>query len=300
MFLLARPRVGSENRCTGFKSESYSCTVAAERRKSLCSPNNGSHSPTILSQRYQCARWYDPSLGRFISRDPLEYVDGMSLYRAYFVPKSVDPSGNVMFAWREERGVCSDYEKAEVSEAIAYIKARLDDSCWALPRGLKCDCRPNLKDCLLKTFDSELLIRCEPKIKGRDAAATFGGVCKYAKIANKRLRDKGKGYNDDCSPCTDNELAGSFIRIESKAFVPERLPDGDPAHAKRRLYFIGLLLHEALHACVGDHGDSHGRPDAQKLALEFMINCGGGWVGKVQEDIRTEMPGGYTPTTWPK
>jgi RHS repeat-associated protein len=39
------------------------------------------------------ARWYDPATGGFISRDPLGYVDGMSLYRAYFVPNGFDPLG---------------------------------------------------------------------------------------------------------------------------------------------------------------------------------------------------------------
>ena len=42
---------------------------------------------------YFRARYYDPALGRFISRDPLGYVNGMSLYRAYFVQGGVDPSG---------------------------------------------------------------------------------------------------------------------------------------------------------------------------------------------------------------
>ncbi len=42
---------------------------------------------------YFRARYYDPALGRFISRDPLGYVNGMSLYRAYFVQRGVDPSG---------------------------------------------------------------------------------------------------------------------------------------------------------------------------------------------------------------
>lgn len=47
---------------------------------------------------YFRARYYDPLLGEFISRDPFEYVDGMSLYRAYFVPGRVDPSGqHVLF-----------------------------------------------------------------------------------------------------------------------------------------------------------------------------------------------------------
>jgi len=39
------------------------------------------------------ARWYDPATGGFVSRDPLGYVDGMSLYRGYFGVRGVDPSG---------------------------------------------------------------------------------------------------------------------------------------------------------------------------------------------------------------
>jgi len=46
------------------------------------------------------ARYYDPSTGEFISRDPLEYVDGMSLYRGYFVPNVVDPLG--MSRWLQD------------------------------------------------------------------------------------------------------------------------------------------------------------------------------------------------------
>jgi len=40
------------------------------------------------------ARIYDPESGRFVSRDPIGYVDGMSLYRGYFVGRGVDPLGN--------------------------------------------------------------------------------------------------------------------------------------------------------------------------------------------------------------
>jgi RHS repeat-associated protein len=38
-------------------------------------------------------RPYDPDLGRWNGRDPEGYVDGMSLYAAYFVPNSLDPTG---------------------------------------------------------------------------------------------------------------------------------------------------------------------------------------------------------------
>jgi hypothetical protein len=42
---------------------------------------------------YFRARYYHAELGRFICRDPIGYVDGMNLYRAYFVPRTVDPLG---------------------------------------------------------------------------------------------------------------------------------------------------------------------------------------------------------------
>jgi len=36
---------------------------------------------------------YSAGLGRFIGRDPLRYVDGFSLYRPYFIPNALDPTG---------------------------------------------------------------------------------------------------------------------------------------------------------------------------------------------------------------
>jgi hypothetical protein len=40
-------------------------------------------------------RMYDVGLGRFVSRDPLGYVDGYGLQGAYFVPGGLDPQGTV-------------------------------------------------------------------------------------------------------------------------------------------------------------------------------------------------------------
>jgi hypothetical protein len=42
---------------------------------------------------YFRARYYDPDSGEFISRDPLEYVDGMSQYRGYMGLLGTDPNG---------------------------------------------------------------------------------------------------------------------------------------------------------------------------------------------------------------
>ncbi len=54
------------------------------------------------------ARWYDPATGGFVSRDPLRYVDGMSLYRGYIQTSRTDPSGTLLIAnddlwWRFDR-----------------------------------------------------------------------------------------------------------------------------------------------------------------------------------------------------
>ena len=46
-----------------------------------------------LNLHYFRARWFDSQLGRFTNRDPLQYVDGMSLYRGYLLPNNLDHSG---------------------------------------------------------------------------------------------------------------------------------------------------------------------------------------------------------------
>ena len=51
-------------------------------------------SPNRLHSFYR-ARYYDVTTGEFTSRDPLEYVDGMSAYTGYFVLGETDPSGQL-------------------------------------------------------------------------------------------------------------------------------------------------------------------------------------------------------------
>jgi RHS repeat-associated protein len=50
---------------------------------------------------YFRARYYSGSLGRFIGRDPSEYIDGYSLYGAYFIPNGSDPFGDQ--AWHDAK-----------------------------------------------------------------------------------------------------------------------------------------------------------------------------------------------------
>ncbi|MEQ1878316.1 MAG: RHS repeat-associated core domain-containing protein, partial [Bdellovibrionia bacterium] len=45
---------------------------------------------------YFRARWYDSEKGRFVSKDPVGFVNGKNLYRSYFTLAGLDPSGLVL------------------------------------------------------------------------------------------------------------------------------------------------------------------------------------------------------------
>ena len=53
----------------------------------------GYHKDAETGLYYARARMYSAGLGRFVSREPLSYHDGMNLYSGYFVPNRLDPSG---------------------------------------------------------------------------------------------------------------------------------------------------------------------------------------------------------------
>jgi len=65
---------------------------------------------------YYRARYYSTNTGRFISRDPLEYVDGMNLYDyvAGHPTRFTDPSGNMGLDIPQITGMCYQYS-ADVS-----------------------------------------------------------------------------------------------------------------------------------------------------------------------------------------
>jgi len=53
----------------------------------------GYYTDSDTGEIYVRARTYQPVIGRWLSMDPLGFVDGSSLYRGYFVPDGTDPSG---------------------------------------------------------------------------------------------------------------------------------------------------------------------------------------------------------------
>lgn len=55
--------------------------------------NVGYYFDSDTEEYYIRARTYQPAIGRWLSSDPLLFVDGSNLYRAYFIPETIDPSG---------------------------------------------------------------------------------------------------------------------------------------------------------------------------------------------------------------
>ena len=76
---------------------------------------------------YFRARYYSAQLGRFISRDPRGYVDGLNLYRAYFVPGDMDPQGTAITKAQCEAGA------AKAMKAYAAMTAELERKGCAVP-----------------------------------------------------------------------------------------------------------------------------------------------------------------------
>jgi RHS repeat-associated protein len=53
----------------------------------------GYYTDESTSDIYVRNRTYEPAIGRWLSADPLGFVDGMNLYCGYFVPRATDPEG---------------------------------------------------------------------------------------------------------------------------------------------------------------------------------------------------------------
>ena|GEM_PF-1357399 len=72
--------------------------------------------------QYYRARYFDNYLGRFINRDPLGYVDGLSLYRGYFIIGGLDPSGLARYGPDHDAvAFCGCKDKNTCPEVVACI-----------------------------------------------------------------------------------------------------------------------------------------------------------------------------------
>ena len=79
---------------------------------------------------YFSSRYYDANLGQFISRDKLGYVDGMSMYSAYFAANHLDPFGEQCIMNKSEFAQC-DSVRPRVPQPTTKCNGRdpLQDGC---------------------------------------------------------------------------------------------------------------------------------------------------------------------------
>ena len=74
----------------------------------------GYYTDTDLGSIYIRRRTYEPETGRWLSEDPIGFVDGTNLYRAFFIPSGIDPSGMLIYleANAQHQEVCVDLRDA--------------------------------------------------------------------------------------------------------------------------------------------------------------------------------------------
>jgi RHS repeat-associated protein len=198
------------------------------------------------------ARWYDPATGGFVSRDPLGYVDGMSLYRGYFGVRGVDPSGRLLTRkWQDLDDLNLDFD--EYWRQWQEQEAR---------RPLVITLPPERLPEFVDPF-AELLLHIQKyplKDTCVDALGRFRSLMRDNPYYSRAIECRVHIFCD--KNCTGHKnpfwgFAYTSPLDKSRAFVclNESNLDGLP-HA----VVFGLILHELVH--VVDLIDNHGCPCA--------------------------------------
>ncbi len=169
------------------------------------------------------ARYYDPSTGEFLSRDRIEYVDGMSQYRGYFVPSKIDYLGEFavspMRLPRQEPDFTIDDLSSEVTSRYCDAANKHRKNGW-----LRCACNVS--------------INIDRAIYTLDWWAYFGNSTaedksKWFKCTRTCLQQKWReavdmqednadlpadsGWNDWCKKCTLNSDSIECCKEQVKA-----------------------------------------------------------------------------------
>jgi|GEM_PF-4277883 len=146
----------------------------------------GYYTNAATNDIYVRARSYQPVTGRWLSMDPLGFVDGPNLNRAYFVPRGVDPTGTMTVSTSSDTSLSqcggyrtkilyqADLQNAKDVKVITYVQLLClfdDDSFTRDCTFVSEDCcamedrKPCTSCCIL-----EELITTFPGIPGEDTS----------------------------------------------------------------------------------------------------------------------------------
>ncbi len=202
------------------------------------------------------ARWYDPATGGFVPRDPLGYVDGMSLYRGYFGVRGVDPSGRMLIRKRLDL----DWEAVPPPITFLVLPPLPAYSDEGIPPLLPC--LPYETQPLSVFLYPELLVPYKkPGDTCEEALVEFRRLMLDNPISQRARECNAHIFCDKTCTGKKNAFWGfSYTSLfdKSRAFVCLNKSNLDSLpHA----VISGLILHELVH--IVDLIDHHGCPCAE-------------------------------------
>ena len=207
-------------------------------------------------------RYYSPTLAQWINRDPLGYVDGMSQYRAYFVPGATDPDG-------------TEITKAECRKAVkkALLKPELKEMKARIAKGNRINpgCKPIEIRCKV----------CSKRADGSIGSGTFSlreigpkniiTVCVNQPKMTKRLiydllRHEFVHAIDHCEYARTSKSCELRICSEIRAYSYSNCYDGSPLRKRND----GKLRTRAGCIKVGTYASVRNKPDCKVLGDDII------------------------------
>ncbi len=132
------------------------------------------------------SRYYSEQMGRFISRDKEGYIDGMSLYSAYFIPLNLDPTGRFAIGWHAEITI-------ELANSAGFSR---DGAHWMAFCNIHVDLSTNFGDNPLQTKEN--------KEKSKENSEWHFDNLKNISEVNSKM----KWFMDQMNSAADKKLCG--------------------------------------------------------------------------------------------
>jgi len=312
---------------TGRKTDAYTYDAFGTQRTATGSTENpyrygGQHGyqyNPATGDYYVRARVYQPKRGRWRSKDPLRFVDGVNrfVYVMNSPATSFDANGTATNkpTFSPKHG-CTDDEIACITEAFqtALIHLKEGNMRGCFDDMLKKICSPcksgELVDCITKMLQSARF-QCESlrAFGGKAAGACMKGKSNQAKdpkgaCKGSTAEAKAEPAFANCSACKDANSLITLFRFDIKSNIHYAHCRKEARQLGNRHCLVMLLVHEASHSCVGAHwlrkdfqfehvtaGIAHDachRPDAYEIAEEFA-KCHG-----LVEDPKRCPAGGWS------